>query len=138
MNVANCTRCGKIYIKNSYGMCPQCIKDIEVEYEKCLKYLRENRSCTLQELSAGTGVAFSQITRFIREGRISIANAPNMTYPCEMCGTQIRDGNICESCRGKLVKDVRNMHEDENRKHANEAEKHRTAFQIRDRLERDK
>ena len=39
-----------------------------------------------------------------------------MSYPCEVCGTSIRENTICESCRSKLVKDVRNNTEDERRR----------------------
>ncbi|OWR26855.1 flagellar protein [Saccharibacillus sp. O23] len=107
MNLANCPRCGKVFVMNFKGICTNCMKDIEAEYEACVKYLRENRGADMQELSDETGVTVRQITTFIREGRISIANAPNMSYSCEVCGTHIREGNMCESCRSKLTGDLK-------------------------------
>lgn len=102
----NCPRCGKLFIMNVRGICQNCIKEIELEYECCVKHIRENKGTHLHELSEATGVSVKQITAFIREGRISIANAPNMTYPCEVCGISIREGHMCDSCRTRLTKDL--------------------------------
>lgn len=134
LNVANCDRCGKVYVKNNYGMCTNCIKDLEAEYEKCLKFLRENRSCTIQELSDETGVDMKQIVKFIREGRISIRNHPNMAYECDICGTSIRTNNICDDCRTRLTKDLEHLQEDEGRKKDLEEQQRSNTFKIKDRL----
>ncbi|GGA43727.1 flagellar protein [Paenibacillus physcomitrellae] len=107
MNLDNCPRCGKLYAKNFMGLCGDCIKEIEIEYDKCKTYLRENKGTHMQQLSDATGVSIKQITKFIREGRISIENNPGMAYPCEICSvTMIREGNMCESCRSRLTKDL--------------------------------
>lgn len=106
MNIDNCPRCGRIYVKNVMELCQSCVKELEKQYEICVKYLREHRTATIQELSDATDISIKEITRFIREGRISIANAPNMTYPCEVCGMLIREGHMCDSCRSRLTKDL--------------------------------
>lgn len=108
MNLDNCPRCGRLFVKNLMGLCQSCIKELEHEYEICVNYLRENKGTNIQELSDATGISIKEITRFIREGRISIANAPNMMYPCEVCGTLIQDGHMCDSCRSRLRKDLTN------------------------------
>ncbi|MCR2806740.1 TIGR03826 family flagellar region protein [Paenibacillus soyae] len=118
MNVDNCPRCGKIFAKNFRDVCPACMKDIDREYQLCADYLRENKGAIIHELSDATGVAIRQITKFIREGRISIVNAPNMSFPCESCGTLIRENHLCEDCRSRLTKDTRRMMEDESAKAA--------------------
>lgn len=106
MNLGNCPRCGKLFANNFRDICPSCIKDIEQEYEKCLKYLREEKTATIQEVSEATGVSIKQITKFIKEGRITVADNPNMMYPCEVCGVLIRDNNMCDSCRSRLTRDL--------------------------------
>lgn len=113
MNLANCPQCGKLYVANLRGMCGNCIKDIDQQYERCNQYLREHKGTTITELSEAVDVSIKQITTFIREGRISIANAPNMGYACEVCGTVIRENNMCEPCRTRLTKDIRNAYQDE-------------------------
>lgn len=105
INLENCPRCGRLFANNFRDICPSCIKEIEEEYEKCLKYLREEKTATIQEVHEATGVSIRQITKFIKEGRISVANNPNMMYPCEVCGVLIREGNMCDSCRTRLTRD---------------------------------
>ncbi|MFN0224529.1 flagellar protein [Paenibacillus sp. KR2-11] len=135
LNVENCNRCGKIYMKNNFGVCPACIKEIELQYEKCLKFLRENRGCSMQELSEGTEVSMKQIMKFIRDGRISIKNNPNMSYECDACGSSIREGNLCDSCRSRLMKDTSDLHAQEERKRLFN-EQHKATFQAKDKNER--
>lgn len=106
MNLGNCPRCGRLFANTFRDICPNCIKDIEQEYEKCLEYLRKEKSATIQEVSEATEVSIRQITKFIKEGRISVANNPNMMYPCEVCGVLIREGNMCDSCRTRLTRDL--------------------------------
>ncbi|TDF93596.1 flagellar protein [Paenibacillus piri] len=134
LNVANCHRCGKVYVKNNYGMCGSCIKDIDQQYEKCLKYLREYRSCSINELSEATGVTIGQITKFIREGRISIKGNPNMFYDCEVCGTSIREHTMCEPCRSRLAKETNQLQEDEMRRKIQDVLDSKASYNIRDRL----
>lgn len=112
MNLGNCPKCGKLYALNLRDMCSDCQKEIELEYQDCAEFLRETKGATIHEVSEATGVSIRQITKFIREGRISIANAPNLSYPCEVCGTLIRESNMCESCRTRLTKDLRRVTND--------------------------
>ncbi|MFB5759875.1 TIGR03826 family flagellar region protein [Paenibacillus medicaginis] len=114
MNIDNCPRCGKLYAVNIRELCLNCIKDIEREYEVCVQHLRDNRGSNIQELSEATEVSVKQITKFIREGRISVMNAPNMMYPCEVCGTLIREGHMCDSCRTRLTKELTEATRNEN------------------------
>jgi flagellar operon protein (TIGR03826 family) len=134
MNVSNCPRCGKIFVKGIHDICPNCVRDIENQYEKCLKYLKENRRCTLQELSEATEVSVNQITKFIREGRISIAGNPNMSYSCELCGGPIRSGAMCDNCRANLLKDANQLRDEEARRRAQQQSENRVSFNIKDRL----
>ncbi|MEF3305159.1 TIGR03826 family flagellar region protein [Paenibacillus sp. GYB003] len=116
MNLSNCPQCGKVYVKNSYNLCADCLREIEDQYRTCADYLRKNRSCTLHELSDATGVSVRMITRFIREGRIAAKDAPNVLTPCDSCGEPIKEGSLCDDCRSKLSKDVQHLHEDAKRK----------------------
>lgn len=111
MELANCYRCGRLYTKAFKEICPNCLKEIEAEYKKCVEYLRKERKASMAELSEETGVSVSQITKFIREGRISVAEFPNISYACETCGGPIREGNICENCRRRLLGDLKRSNE---------------------------
>ncbi|MBH5320615.1 flagellar protein [Paenibacillus sp. GSMTC-2017] len=109
MNLDNCPRCGKLFAKNFRDVCPVCIREIDNEYQICADYLRKYKGAIISELSDQTGVSIKQITKFIREGRISMVNAPNMSYACESCGIPIRESHICETCRLRLLKDKTQM-----------------------------
>ncbi|MDQ6422509.1 flagellar protein [Paenibacillus sp. LHD-117] len=113
MNLDNCPRCGKLFAKNFRDVCPVCIRDIDKEYQLCADYLREFKGAMIGELSDQTGVSIKQITKFVREGRISMTNAPNLAYPCESCGMLIRENHICDNCRARLVKDTNQMRRSE-------------------------
>lgn len=90
--------------------------------------------CTIQELSEATGIAVKQIILFIREGRISIADSPQMTYSCEVCGTAIRENKLCEPCRQRLIKGIKHAEEDEQRRKDQQHPEGRS-YNIRDRLQ---
>jgi DNA-binding transcriptional MerR regulator len=88
----------------------------------------------MQELSQETGVSIKQITKFIREGRITNREAPNVRTACEVCGNGIQEGTICDTCRMKLNKDVNHLKEDTLRR-AEADKKHSATFQIKDRID---
>ena len=104
-----CARCGKLFARTISPFCGACLKEVEEEYKRCYNYLREHRGCTLQELSEGTGVSVRQIAKFIHEGRISLGDAPNLSYPCESCGKMIREHKLCADCRKRLTQDVQRV-----------------------------
>lgn len=112
MNLDNCPRCGKLFAKGIRDVCNACTREIDKEYELCAEYLRKNRGAIITEVSDETGVSIRQITKFIREGRISMMNAPNMSYPCESCGTLIREHQLCDRCRNRLSKDAQQLNAD--------------------------
>lgn len=116
MNVGNCPRCGKLYVLNVMEACPSCLKEIEQQYFDCVEYLRVEKGANIQQLSEATGISIKQITKFIREGRISIVDAPNMMYPCEVCGTLIREGHMCDGCRARLTKELTGATQEVSRK----------------------
>ncbi|MBO9599113.1 MAG: flagellar protein [Cohnella sp.] len=131
-NLVYCPRCNKLFAKHFREVCNQCHQELEKDYERCIEYLRKNKGLTIQQLSEDTEISIKQITRWIREGRISLMDAPNMMYPCEVCGTLIRESNMCDACRGRLQKDVRNAQA----KASSASQEFRnagTGFQIKDR-----
>ncbi|OAR05150.1 hypothetical protein SA87_08355 [Hydrogenibacillus schlegelii] len=104
--LANCPRCGRVFVRlPGQKVCPACAAEIEAEFERVYAFIRkkENRQATIYEVSDKTGVSVRQITEFIREGRIRIADHPNLAYPCERCGKAlITEGRFCPSCKKEL------------------------------------
>ncbi|HZG15361.1 MAG TPA: TIGR03826 family flagellar region protein [Candidatus Bathyarchaeia archaeon] len=104
----NCPRCDTLFVRGVRDVCNNCYQQIEKEYGKCSDFLRkrENRGANIHQVSEATGVSVKQITKFIKEGRISVANNPNMGYPCEGCGLMIITGNLCDDCKKGLQREI--------------------------------
>ena len=135
MNLDYCPQCGNLYVINRLRLCPNCLQEYERNYEKCVEYLRNNKMASISELSEATEVPEKQILRFIRDGRISISSAPNLAYPCEVCGTPVQGGKICERCRQRLSRDIQHHFEDERRREQKPPTRDSHAYNISDRLE---
>ncbi|WP_025027194.1 TIGR03826 family flagellar region protein [Caldalkalibacillus mannanilyticus] len=114
----NCPKCGKLFVKGIRDVCSDCYKLEEEEYKKVNAYLKkkENRQASLYEVSEATAVTVKQITKFIRQGRISLNDLPNMGLPCETCGEPTKTGSICPACRAKLTKQVESFVEREEKR----------------------
>lgn len=106
MALANCKRCGRLYNRINAEICSECMKEDDDKFFLVRDYLRDHRRATIYEVSDGTGVEVSMIIRFIREGRITPVDNPNLAYPCDHCGTPIQHDRYCKSCKDKLSKDL--------------------------------
>ncbi|MGG0937257.1 TIGR03826 family flagellar region protein [Brevibacillus centrosporus] len=106
--LANCSRCDALFVQAVRELCPKCYQTVEQEYELCARFLRkrENRGSNIHQVSEATGVSIKQITKFIKEGRISVAGNPNLGYPCENCGGMVRTGSLCETCASEFKREI--------------------------------
>ncbi|MFC5401756.1 flagellar protein [Cohnella soli] len=134
MDITYCPKCGKLFSKSFRDVCNNCYAQLEKDYERCVEHLRQNKGLDIQQLSEDMDVSIKQITKWIREGRISLVNAPNMSYPCESCGILIRESHLCESCKKRLQRDVRNATSSGQQHYNPDGTKHEGAYRIGDRL----
>lgn len=106
--LANCTICGKLYLKDHTDYCLDCYKEIEREFKLITDFLKveENRFASIEEVSAFTGVAEKRIADFIRDGRIYVEDYPNLGYGCAHCGTLIQRQMLCPSCFDEFTSEV--------------------------------
>ncbi|WP_342394370.1 TIGR03826 family flagellar region protein [Salipaludibacillus daqingensis] len=103
-DLANCPNCDKLFVKALRSVCDQCAREVEEKYQTVYTFIRkrENRKATMDEVVEATEVSRELITQFVKEGRLHLAQFPNLTYPCEKCDREIREGRICEKCRGEI------------------------------------
>ncbi|MBP3950043.1 TIGR03826 family flagellar region protein [Bacillus suaedae] len=103
--VANCPKCGGIFVKALRPLCNNCYREQELQYETVSKFMRkkQNRMATIQEVHAKTEVPIDVLHQFIREGRILATSFPNLGYPCESCGNTIKEGRLCGGCKGNIT-----------------------------------
>lgn len=109
--LGNCPKCKKLYFRVR-DICDDCHKKIEEDFLKVAAFLREYPGSTLQEVSDETKVSVAQIRQFILSGRLIMGSFPNLTYPCETCGTMIRAGRTCKNCMSR-INQLNNQHSTE-------------------------
>lgn len=98
-DLRNCPACGKVFVKLSRNLCPDCIEKEEKEYEQVRKYLKDSPGASVEEISEITGVDEKKILRWIREGRIDASfSEGGVGLTCKRCGAAISIGNLCSNC----------------------------------------
>lgn len=107
--VANCPGCGRVFQRNLRNRCMDCIQSIDNDFEACYRFLLNNRKATTEQLRNATGVSKQLITQWIKEHRLSVADFPYLTYPCNSCGGPIRQHNLCFPCSSRLTRDIREL-----------------------------
>lgn len=130
--LSNCPKCNGIFVKNKFReVCETCWKEEEKAYDTVYKFIRkrENRAATIIQVVEATGVEETLLLKFIKTGRLKVTQFPNLGYPCDKCGTIIREGKLCETCATELRKDLEvHRAEEERRKEIANREKHGTYF----------
>lgn len=111
--LANCSRCGKVFAKTIRDLCHDCYKEEERNFEKVYSFLRQrkNRTATLHEIVDATGIEEDLIIKFIKEKRLRVSQFPNLAYPCARCGTYIVQGTICAACSHELKSELEKQEE---------------------------
>lgn len=116
MDLSNCPECGEIYVKSKFrNVCEKCWREEEAAYETVYKYMRkrENRAATMLQVVETTGVPEALILKFIKNGKLQLAQFPNLGYPCDKCGRVIRSGRLCESCANMIRSDLKEFEREE-------------------------
>ncbi|SJZ44350.1 hypothetical protein [Selenihalanaerobacter shriftii] len=101
MGLKNCVRCGNVFVSNTDKVCPQCLEEEEEDFETVKEYIYESGQARIPKIHEETGVSVKRIKKFIREGRLVEFNV-DVTIECKRCGTQIKSGDYCKSCRDQL------------------------------------
>jgi flagellar operon protein (TIGR03826 family) len=119
MNLENCPNCGSLFVKNKLrDICENCYREEEKDFEKVYNFLRKrkNRMATITQIVEATGVKESLLIKFIKSGRLQLAQFPNLGYPCDRCGTLIREGRLCVNCSTDWNKQLEMLQKEEEMK----------------------
>ncbi|WP_281658519.1 TIGR03826 family flagellar region protein [Halobacillus sp. Cin3] len=102
--LANCPRCNSIFIKGTAVICQACVKKEEQDFQTVYTFLRKksNRTATVNEIEAKTGVSKKQIREFVKQKRLHPSQFPSLEYGCEKCASPIQEGRICSGCSKEL------------------------------------
>mgnify|MGYP003593124126 FL=1 len=109
MNLRNCSRCGKMfnYIAGPI-MCENCKKELEEDFQKVKKYITDNPTASLKQITDDNNVKTSQIREWIREERLMFAKESPIQLTCENCGAPIQTGRYCAKCKGTMANGLNN------------------------------
>ncbi len=137
-NLANCPRCGNLFVKSLRPICQDCHNEVEEMFQKVYTFIRErkNRQATMAQVVEATGVPAEEITRFIKEGRLHLRHLPNMEYPCESCGKGIREGRLCTSCQKRIEKELA-AYEKEKETQKKDQNRYQTYHSLNNRLKKE-
>ncbi|WP_153126680.1 TIGR03826 family flagellar region protein [Peribacillus tepidiphilus] len=117
--LTNCPKCDKLFVQTKFrDVCDTCFKEEEKIFEMVYKYIRkkENRTATMAQVVEDTGVDEELLIKFVKTGRLKLAQFPNLGYPCEKCGATIKEGKLCGSCAELLRSELSSFQKEEARK----------------------
>ncbi len=105
MELKNCKKCGKLFSpKTNEKVCPVCREEEEEKFKKVKEYLWDHPKASVEEVHEATGVEEELIIKFVKEDRLIAEGIDvDMLLECERCGTQIKSGRFCQSCKQELV-----------------------------------
>ena len=77
------------------------------------KYIEDNRTAQLQQISEDNDVSIQQIKQWVREERLAFTEDSLVGIECERCGCTIRTGRFCENCKKTMVNTLGNAYKKE-------------------------
>ena len=83
MALKNCSDCGKIYVENVSGLCPDCLEKEEEQERLIIDFLRKKDKASVEEIHKETGVKERTILRMMKKGRF--LSYGDIAYKCESC-----------------------------------------------------
>lgn len=102
-DLRNCPQCGKVFMLRVRNLCPACLNLEEEQYEQVKDYLRNYPGATVEQLVEDTKVEESKVMRWIREGRLVVADTGGKpVLVCQRCGRRVEKGNLCLLCMQTL------------------------------------
>ncbi len=128
----NCPKCDQLFIATKFrDVCQSCFMEEEKIFEKVYQYIRrrENRMATITQVIEDTGVDEQLLLKFIKTGRLKLAQYPNLGHKCERCSTVIREGKLCLNCTDQLRRQLDEFeHEEKRRQEIEDRERNITYY----------
>ena len=109
MALKNCSDCGKIYVENVSGLCPDCLEKEEEQERLIIDFLRKKDKASVEEIHKETGVKERTILRMMKKGRF--LSYGDIAYKCESCDNLITEGRVCDEWVRYSLKQVKEVNE---------------------------
>lgn len=110
MEVKVCRGCKKIfqYIAGP-ELCPKCRQLEEEMFQKVKEYLIEHPGANMYEVTQKTDVSAALIEKFLRQGRLQVAEDSPIVLTCERCGRKIMTGKYCNECKNQISSELNDV-----------------------------
>lgn len=109
MDVRNCKECGRLFnYMSGQRLCPACREKLEEKFQDVKRYIEEHKTAQLQEISEENDVSIQQIRQWVREERLTFTDDSIVGIECESCGTTIKTGRFCDSCKKQMANSLGN------------------------------
>lgn len=110
MNIRNCRVCGRIFnYVSGPSTCPACRESMEAKFQEVKEYIREHKGVNITQVAEACDVDPGQIRQWLRDDRLEVTEDSAMFLTCESCGTAIRSGRFCESCKNNMTRDFKDV-----------------------------
>jgi hypothetical protein len=105
MKPANCKICGKVFLKSSFDICPDCVKKEQELIRNINDYCFNKEVVTLEEIGKEFNEPMKKLEKFLLDRKlVQIMDKLEMT--CKACGIKYRilnEGRLyCKICYDKL------------------------------------
>jgi len=117
MELKNCPQCGKVFDFITNEICPECQKKDDECFRTIRNYIALHPGVSAVEVSKKTGISEEKIFAYIRQGRLSTADAAKKEkMVCERCGKFISRGRYCAPCQERLTSGLKKSFLEQNKK----------------------
>jgi len=104
MNIVQCKMCKKPFHSLGGKMCPDCLKQIDLDFITVRDYIYENHNTRIEKVSEETGVEKSVIMYLLKEGRLTLDNPDSEgMLLCELCKKPVATGRMCAECKEEIA-----------------------------------
>jgi len=95
-----CSECGGVMVFKGVGeyQCEDCKRVDYDDYGKVRRFIELHPGANAAQIEHEVGVSQKTIRKLLKEGRIEIAENSAAFLRCEICGKQIRSGELCPEC----------------------------------------
>lgn len=106
-----CKNCGTLFTSYGSKICPECMDKEEDEFRIVRDYIWDNPGGNMKQVAEATEVDLEKIMKWLREERLILkmeegGEAFDSGLKCMGCGKNISSGKYCENCKGNLSRDL--------------------------------
>lgn len=112
MGIANCPTCNALFNKTTFRLvCDACFREEEAQFEKVYQFIRKrvNRTATMAQVVEATEVDEDLIIRYVKSGKLRLAQFPNLGSPASNAGSQLMKEDYVKNAPKILVRNFKRL-----------------------------